>query len=798
MDSDTFERQKSKRWVKADVPSYGDEWADEYGDYDYDEAEENPAEVELLPAAPLVLSIDKMQHSNSSDDDDDDDDEAYLAPGAVHTEPPTVEETLAEEKFLFSENPATHATHSSEQTGHSQNLQSEPRSEPQSQSEPQSAPQADVQSESQSELPFGHEPAEREHSYEAGYDEYRNQSEYGYDYDHPGYSNGLLPPTPTFSTHNVPSAPDTPISERSFNSDADSIQREPTSLNVRLNEIREVREESPEVPQERPDAPKELVLSIDRMNLDSDDLSIDDARYDVGDVKYNESAYEEAVAANHAPVLDSSDDDWGYNSANSSNDELDKIAEEPEKVENERELAVAPKHETARSPRPVQTDALDLLINDLSQMERLLTVQSKQAQPAKLEQKQAPSADSGNLPSLSSMYDISLPDFDNHSFTSDAHPEPVAPPSDFAQLHQTFMTNALSRLPSIRKAPPVAADASRLAEGSTLEPVVSTGSISTGKASFDAPTPVLPPPPAKKDEALSRHDSTVSYATFNMGSWKPNTNVFRDQFVNENDNESQMAMSVFEGTDGNYSKFTGLNPPSNYNEAYASSSLSVPSTIDKGLDRINEDESDDDHPEVMSMRTSEPNTSNDLETTTSAPSVFKDQPYSAPKFKEEKTAESLIPEVKEEEEEEKRVPSGSSATKSLTASSTQSTLKVPANQKYPVFSWKNIMAVSQPVDRIHLLKKARADEMAYDTGLAYWLNETLRTAEVSPNIHIGKLAAQAYQNAQHSDIRRHTSIRSRVNLVRDKMDSGNLGALASNFGRKFLSRGKKLMKSGSD
>lgn len=102
------------------------------------------------------------------------------------------------------------------------------------------------------------------------------------------------------------------------------------------------------------------------------------------------------------------------------------------------------------------------------------------------------------------------------------------------------------------------------------------------------------------------------------------------------------------------------------------------------------------------------------------------------------------------------------------------------------------MKTSQAIDRIQLLKKAREDEKAYDTGLLTWLNETLHTTDLSSNIQIGLLATQAYKNAPHNDIRRHISLRSKVSMVKDKMDSG------ASFGRRFLSKGKKLMKSGSD
>ena len=103
------------------------------------------------------------------------------------------------------------------------------------------------------------------------------------------------------------------------------------------------------------------------------------------------------------------------------------------------------------------------------------------------------------------------------------------------------------------------------------------------------------------------------------------------------------------------------------------------------------------------------------------------------------------------------------------------------------------MATSQPIDRIRLLRDALEKEADYDTGLLNWLNESLRQSEDASNIHIGKIATQAYQNAAHNDIRRHASIRSKVSIVRDKVETS--GLQASSLGKRFFNRGKKLMKS---
>ena len=59
--------------------------------------------------------------------------------------------------------------------------------------------------------------------------------------------------------------------------------------------------------------------------------------------------------------------------------------------------------------------------------------------------------------------------------------------------------------------------------------------------------------------------------------------------------------------------------------------------------------------------------------------------------------------------------------------------------------------------------------------------------EPSFNTHllIGRVASQAYQNAAHNDLRRHASLRTTVNLVKDKVEgtTGSLGKTTGSFGK---------------
>lgn len=786
--AENFERHKSTRWVKADVPSYGDQWGNEY-DYGYEDKGTPPlpalsesshpettntsafensqptaADSDSLPkspaqAAPLVLSIDSKHFDDEDDDDDDDDDDIS-----------TVEE----------HGPTSYSDRSYD-VGLSYDLKDN--------------------------LVQPRKASTRRPP--------------------PVITNGLkddsdfFPPTPTFSMHQyVPRSPETPQSDRSYNSDADSIQREPDNLHLAYQKeaLHEIEETQVDESLIEATNPPDLILSIDGMNLDSSDDSSDNDRYSYpldthyshDDVprNYSDDSVHESIDAisglqphkeSQDTDLANDDDDWGYNSQHSSNEEI----------------LTSPIHaptEPVVLRQPIKTDALDSLINDLLQMERHTQLSTMKSIKSDVNESE------DELPSLDPIHDLSL-DFENHTFAESVRLEPIS--EEVQKEHELYVSSLLGRNVSVRKLPPALVsdqlesfhidemkhedvNSSKERDSEThdleLEPVISSGSISTGKESLDVASV------SNNTPNISRRVSTVSNATFNMGAWKPNTNSFRDQFVNDNDNESQMNFSVYNADENNYAKFTGLRPASGYAESFANSScLSVPETLDAALPSIDEHGSENgDLPEESTTTIGESSELFTMESGADVPSVLQDHNYVQPKFGEERVTPAGSTDQLENEKilhlrNVSDVSASTDATRIVSEPSLplSSASKLP-KQKYPTYSWKQIMSVSQPIDRIHLLQKARVEEEEYETGLTMWLHETLKSAEVSSNIHIGRIATEAYQNAQHSDLRRHTSIRSKVSLVKDKMDPGSFGLQASSIGRRFLSRGKKLMKSGSD
>lgn len=866
--AENFERHRSTRWVKSKSQTY-DAWGDQYDDYGYDSANNDLPEIneELVelkgtnetahpesatdsqtapapqPSAPLVLSIDQLRRTSHADSLDDETD---------HESGPEVTDD-------------THASRVDVSTAH---LESKDYTEPKLAAPRLDNFQYNYNHSENTEYP---ETSDFSNSKGTGVLEGLRIGKNAGKSDKappnnmaPIATHGLkddddfFPPTPTFSMKQYvqPQTPETPQSDRSFVSDTDLIQREPDSLNLAYGEppLNEIREELPMVNEAtnvaKQPPPEDLVLSIDRMNLVSsdDDSSLDEGVYNrhVDDnfgYDANEdgtNAYDEIINAEHskAHIYDSSadeaggdDDDWGYNSQHSSNDEGDEVLH----------LNTADKvtSQDSESRQPVKTDALDSLINDLLKLERLNTgfleqLPKKEIAPvgrtsriAEISAEQIVELYEGEHETDNSAPEASPPKSGNYDSNADLSPSELLP-ADFEEQHQKFVSNVQSRSASVRKVPPPVPKSaeneqtpaykdsdvkllasSRFETASRLEPVVSTGSISTGNASFDVASVTLPPmapPPIADPDSLGRKMSTASNQTFNFGSWKPNTNKFRDQFVSDNDAESQMNVSIFNGDESTYNKFTGMRPQSGYAESFPNSSmLSIPETIDAPLQSIEESGLDDDALGDDSTREAfAANSQLDLNTVpslnTDAPSVLKEHAHEKTTFTEERTPSSSLDNLTgDQKSNDTRVPSDSSSSRKASELTTKSvsTIKPPMT-KYPVFNWKQIMNVSQPIDRITLLRKAQIDEMNYDTGLNYWLTETLKSSEASPHIQIGKIATQAYQNAQHIELRRHTSIRSKVSLVKDKMETGNFGLQASSFGRKFLNRGKKLMKSGSD
>ncbi|EGV65376.1 hypothetical protein CANTEDRAFT_119698 [Yamadazyma tenuis ATCC 10573] len=765
--ADKFGRHKSARWVRASVPSYGDEWNDD--EYDYSSGSDSSnhvtspdinnvvAERFVLPEhqlAPqtqkspsgspqkkpdekLVLSIDKMQTEDSdSDDDHQSNHERPPSKMGLHDDNGTIKQTII--------------------------------------SHPQPVDQ--------------------------------------------NIGPDLEPPTPNFTSATVPApyTPETPSSEQSFQSDADSIQNE-TALRVadhsrigssvdkasRLGDQDVIAEGQPAESKLEAEANAPLVLSIDGRNFENSDSETDQD----DPIPYYEKRFDADAATETAS-------------------------------ENEQ-----------------GNETFDSLIQDLQNASMVSSAGNG-------------SGDREMLPPIDT--NVSLPDFENEYSYYDygyddgdqsAEVTPIAPlaTKDEQRIHQQYVQGLTGHKPSVRKPPmdvqipaseslgpasdtetieeepsdhdttepdttPTETEApeypdvktpeSRLPpqeQGGELHPVASSGSLSTGKLSFDQRGESFEPPSSEKD--LNRRDSTMSTNTFSMGAWKPNTNNFRDRFIGDNDNESAFNFNM-EDSNAGYQRFT---KPRNVSDNMSMlSAPSIPETVDVALPSIHEDSDLDEEDEFQDntfgsgTNTSDGSASNERGISNS--SLLSSHEYNEGKFNEQMSSSdsvvktkaqrytSLLSPVADNEGQSNRSISESESTNSNTPSGdidvstvTISTRKTFPPNSYPVSNWKTMMKPSQPQDRIKLLKEALMKEYAYDTGLQTWLHETLTKSDNSSNMHIGEIASQAYQNAAHNDLRRHVSIRSRVSSVKDKVETGGLHA--SNLGKKFFSRSKKLMRS---
>lgn len=689
--AENFERQKSTRWADAKVPSYGDDWG-----VDYNEDEQNRL-VDEVPLPYLPTPINEEQPKNQSLDNPTD-----AKPSTIAIQSPDfLSESEASPLMVLS-----------------------------------SKIVEDVES---------HEPLVKEDVGDTRLNKLAS-NRLGERVASTHYD-----PNPRKSTDTVNHDSDTYSSDHS-DSDNDSIQQEPTELNlfVTKNLVSHKNGSTSALTE-----PEPLVLSVDRMNLYSrDDSSSDEKSTSTSEIGIREESFGAAT------------------------DESKEIADDPEDTPYEQRTS----NSQVQTRHRVKTEALDSLIDDLLRLEKL----------------SLDSLDSNedDQVSLNSDHRRVVPDVDSKECNSEA--EVAAIPSESPKIllksHESFISER-DRRASIRKSPPLTdspSDESRdevlliLSQGSSLEkalikdhsldPVNSSSSFSTEDLSFYSSThsPVL-----KMTADVSRKDSTTSSLGFTMASWKPNTNVFRDRFVSSNDNESHINMSILNEGESGYARFTGgTRPVSGYAESFTNSScISVPDTVEPNLHSTYECEGDDSGLEIMSMNTVRDNSVGKPATS----ALLRESMYSGGQ-----------PQWKFSQESSRTDPQDGSGTQILSEEKKSKRLGA-TTANYPVFDWKKVMGTSQGIDRIKLLKKARADEEAYDTGLLTWLNEVLHSSDPSSsNIQIGILATQAYKNAPHNDIRRHISLRSKVSLVRDKMDLG------ASFGRRFLSRGKKLIKSGND
>lgn len=755
--SDSFGRHKSTRWANASVPSYGDEWdGDEY-DYDSASSEEKPKVPEVVkrpsiaaPSSDLVLSIDQLRRDDGTDLGSDSDEEPLEAP-----------------------NPSVGST-----TGGSD-----------------------------SDFDFNRPPQAANSVHKELVDEDDKPRQYIVTVGQK--DSNFVPPTPTYSHHE----PATPQSDRSFQSDANSIQDEPLNLNVVRGPENEIDVTgSTDVPgsHQEVEQKEEQEIPIPRSSSSSAEAQIPSAQPD--------------------PLVLSID-----RMQNESDSDQSTIEERP---------TTSAHHVNDTYDERVEDDPLDSLISDLQS---------------------ATTNDQDHLPRLDSIRDIQLPDFENTSFSNlndDAVESPSTPtaPLDMSKSHQEYIRTQTPRKMSVRKAPRtelMSVDYSNIADAVSgymnesrpeslrkelfltpqveddstpevedlreqsdsdereLQRVDSTGSLSTGKLSISSS---IPNSKDESNEDISRRVSTMSTTTINMGSWKPNTNNFRDQFIRDIDNESIVNFNALEN-DG-YRQFTklrnslagsGIDSASDVHSN--ASSMSIPETIDAALPSIQEDEDKDSSFESSHLNVNPDNASN-FESHSTFDTVLKPHEH-VQNFKEQITPTSTIgtevPRAKQKYSSllsdtgtlNESSPQTAQSEFYETAASEDTTRAVSDDtstinttkkklQTQPKYNWNDIMSKSQPIDRIALFKDALKQEINNDTGLQEWLHETLKQVENSPSMHIGKIASQAYQNAPHNELRRHTSLRSKVSSVRDKVETSSL--LASSFGKKFLNRGKKLMK----
>lgn len=809
--ADKFGRHKSTRWVRASVPSYGDEWND---DYDYGSgsgSDEEPqpgnshddkvvAERFILPEdkviaeeqvdtspekknEPLVLSIDKL----NEDSDNDSDDTESLKSRPIDDDEGAIKQTIL-----------VHKT-----------------------------------------------------------------------------KDDFQPPSATYSNRSVSmnSQPETPMSERSFQSDADSIQNEPTNIRVaslhKKNELfgyNDIIAEYPSDKEEVMESPVEKPLEKP-IQLEEPDQIDDQLEEPLEDEDHQED-HQDEFDYEEKPDLVLSIDHKNFNESSDSEDDPIPYYEKPiHETYSDKDFD----KDSDKDSKEGKDEYLDSFINDLQNS----SIHDNVLPPLESHDVSLPDfennydyydyvddEDDQNVTPIAPLSTVDEKAY-HESFVnqlSGHKPSIRKPPTSMSD------TSSTSRKTSVRKPPLIvepsldspsyssfgdAVDAymsdkekeepesghqegqepehpeeqesvqepkhlSQEFQPEDLHPVASSGSLSTGKYSFDQKGDFAEPPNFEKDlrrEELIRRDSTMSTNTFNMGTWKPNTTNFRDQFINDNDNESNFNL-VLDNDNKGYQNFTKMRNVSNASDAMSfMSNASVPETVDIALPSINEDPDDNDETFSSSHESSGLGIG-----TISTDSILKDNNYDN-RFHETIESKESLPKQKyssllgdtDDSAADKSTLYEDASTGDISSSiapsvaihrrvisetpsvSTQSTRKTFPPQAYPVSNWKTIMKPSQSIDRINLLKEALQKEIDHDTGLQTWLSETLKKSDNSSNMHIGKIASQAYQNAAHNDLRRHTSIRSRVSSVRDKVEHGGLHA--SNLGKKFFNRSKKLMRS---
>lgn len=871
---DKFGRHKSTRWVRASVPSYGDEWNDEdynYGSGSESETEHIHADTNNVVAERFILPEDKQEDGNETSPEKN-------VNGLV----------LSIDKL-----------------------------------DVESDKDSDNESNVLSEKSSKQETRPNLHDNQGGQIKQTVLTT---------TNNSILePPTPVFNEKVKTSVPNTPISEQSFQSDADSIQHE---TDLRVGDISHLKDTSlggyDDIIEEYPhdenenfdqesdeiddkgseDGREDLILSIDKRNFEnsSDDSDKEEEEEEEAipyyekkleshehsednddDYKYRNEEVDELEEDDKPNALDSFITDLQNSSYKEGDEEflppIDTNVSLPDfennysyydydydEEENDNVTPIAPLstsdekdfHEkyvnelSGHKPsirKPPQSDTLvdssrrssirkpptESLGDDESSFSGS---SSKKSLPAVIEvpklgegSKAIPAAvDSPSYSTFGDAVDAYMSDRGSSLNTIIKLNESLSHSNGDNEVNDGDMTEGEDS--SIeRKEQPLPEEQTLMAPSpmeSELHPVASSGSLSTGKLSYDPRSEFEPPSLPGVDKDLNRRDSTMSTNTFSMGAWKPNTNNFRDQFINDNDNESSFNFNLENESNSGYQKFT-KNRGASDNMSFISTN-SIPETVDIPLPSIHEDGSEEGADDTFSSENN-----NSAETSqglgisqvgTNSDSILDDKEYSN-KFQEQLSSLETLPKANsnnkqrytsllspvDDDESLRNISqtesSGTFGSSSIapsilisnqgdknqishtrntsgTSSATFSSKKFPPNA-YPVFNWGSIMKASQPIDRIKLLKEAQEKEYNYDSGLQIWLNETLTKSDNASNIHIGRIASQAYQNAAHNDLRRHTSIRSRVSSVRDKVETS--GMHASSLGKKIFSRSRKLMRS---
>ncbi|CAK7902874.1 hypothetical protein CAAN1_18S00606 [[Candida] anglica] len=846
--TDAPERHNSTRWAKAAVPSYGDEWDDGY-EFDEDEEEnlnvheplgyeeqetiqedhvENAPggkhqveggyeevhghvdnQLKVTQSPDLVLSIDRFKGRQDTDSSSEEEEEEQVP----ETDPIHEGETYDDEEDAGNDSfMDVYAT-----------------------SEVEEEKERDVVNQNEEDVitvPQVEKPLETQFKNRTAKNIPAKISIPADD----TRSFDIEPPTPTFGGNEY-RVPETPYSDMSFTSDGDSIQNEPANLN--LVDVKERENSSPSEPFlrdvekdeshdkhdiiEKPD--QNEFVNHDPKSTESVDTTptadIHTSNAPTAALETNKSisaTENDDQSSAPAPLVlsidnrdfdDDSDDDWGYNGRNSddSDDEMD----------NEKDIE--DDHYANNS-----TSALDTMINDLQ------GAFVDDAGPEEISDK----------PVHQKINDKDLQLDTSSSKYSSVNPTPVSPldfglPSPTMQRdHESYMSGMSSRKPSVRKPPtndnfasnvrgsketlPLRSKESLIKPKLELFPVDSTASSSSlGGYPHDTNSEkqlplALPPTPkdthsfqppsafsAGSDDAASRRISTMTTNTFSMGNWQPNTNSFRDQFINDNDNES----TIGDNPDRNE---TGRSSEDDRNSF--DSSLSIPDTVDAAMPSISEDPDDTteyEHSHILagtSTNESTPkplpkagsNTGGDrqyssmldvLENTSSTPpqsrkvSVASVSTQIADTSKDEHPSPSSL----DNHSKERKASGGSIGP---TTSSLSKPPQLAVGGAYPPYSWAKIMGTSQGQDRIRMLRDAKEMESNYDTGLQNWLEQTLKQSENAPTIHIGKIASAVYQNAPHSDIRRHNTLLSKVSIVKDKVETSG-----TSIGKRLFGRGKK-------